>query len=66
MMHASAQDATIMNMMTICSRAACSTSAPPRIAPDIIPGIAMIPVTLAPIMSFKLVKPGTVRRTSFG
>ena len=45
-MHASALDATSMNMMIICSRAACCTSAPPRIAPDIIPGIAMMPVTL--------------------
>ena len=45
-MHASALDADIMNMMIICSRAACCTSAPPRIAPVIMPGIAIIPITL--------------------
>jgi hypothetical protein len=35
-----------MNMITICSRAACSTSAPPRIAPVIMPGMYMMPTTL--------------------
>lgn len=34
------------NMMTICRRAACSTDAPPRMAPDIVPGMDMIPITL--------------------
>lgn len=36
----------IMNMMTIWSFAACSTEEPPRIAPVIIPGMAIIPSTL--------------------
>ena len=45
-MHASVLDADIMNIMIICSRAACCTSAPPRIAPVIMPGIAIIPITL--------------------
>jgi len=39
-------DAEIMKTMIICSRAACWTEDPPRIAPVIIPGIAMIPSTL--------------------
>lgn len=34
------------NMTTICSRAACWTDAPPRMAPVIVPGIAMMPITL--------------------
>ncbi len=46
MMHDSALDADIMNVITICSRAAWSTSAPPRIAPVIIPGMEMMPITL--------------------
>jgi hypothetical protein len=45
-MHDSALDADIMNMITICSRAACPTSAPPRIAPVIMPGMEMTPTTL--------------------
>ena len=36
----------IMNIMIICSLAACWTEDPPRIAPVIIPGMAMIPRTL--------------------
>jgi hypothetical protein len=36
----------IMNIMIICSIAACCTEEPPRMAPVIIPGIAMIPRTL--------------------
>jgi hypothetical protein len=46
MMHDSTLDADIMNMIIICSRAACATSAPPRIAPVIVPGMAMMPITL--------------------
>jgi hypothetical protein len=46
MMHDSALDADNMNMIIICNRAACATSAPPRIAPVIVPGIEMIPITL--------------------
>ena len=46
MMHESAFEAAIMNVMTICSRAACWTSEPSRIARVIMPGIAMIPITL--------------------
>ena len=42
----SAVQEEIMNMMTICSRAACSTEDPPRIAPVIMPGMAMMPMTL--------------------
>jgi hypothetical protein len=45
-MHESALDADIMNMIIICSRAAWCTSAPPRIAPVIIPGMEMRPITL--------------------
>ena len=36
----------IMNMITICRRAACSTEDPPRIAPVIMPGMEMRPMTL--------------------
>ena len=68
-MHESTVDADIINMMTICSLAACSTSTPPRIAPVIVPGIEMIPITL----SFNYNKPGwdwlkrePSLRTSFG
>ena len=43
---ASTVAAVIMNMMIICSLAAWWTEDPPRIAPVIIPGIAMIPMTL--------------------
>ena len=43
---ASAVDAEIINMMIICSFAACSTEEPPRMAPVIIPGIEMMPMTL--------------------
>lgn len=39
-------DAEIMKTIIICSRAACWTEEPPRIAPVIMPGIAMIPRTL--------------------
>jgi hypothetical protein len=46
MIHESAFEAAIMNMTTICSRAACSTSEPSRIARVIMPGIAMMPITL--------------------
>ena len=46
MIHDNALDAAIMNMIIICNRAACCTSAPPRIAPVIIPGIEMMPKTL--------------------
>ena len=42
----SAVQEEIMNMITICRRAACSTEEPPRIAPVIMPGMAMIPMTL--------------------
>lgn len=45
-MHDSALDADIMNMIIICRRAAWCTSAPPRIAPVIMPGMAMRPITL--------------------
>ena len=45
-MAASAVDAEIINMMIICSLAACSTEEPPRMAPVIIPGIEMMPMTL--------------------
>ena len=45
-MDASAVEEEIMNMMTICRRAACSTEEPPRMAPVIMPGIAMMPITL--------------------
>ena len=45
-MDARAVLAEIMNMMTICKRAACSTDAPPRIAPVIMPGIETMPRTL--------------------
>lgn len=45
-MEASAVDEEIMNMMTICKRAACSTEEPPRMAPVIMPGMAIIPMTL--------------------
>ena len=38
--------AVLMNMMIICSFAAWWTEDPPRMAPVIIPGIAMIPITL--------------------
>jgi len=41
--------AVIMNMMIICSLAAWWTDDPPRIAPVIIPGIAMIPRTLCQV-----------------
>ena len=34
------------NIITICRRAACSTDEPPRMAPDIVPGMAMMPITL--------------------
>jgi len=44
--HESAFDAEIMNTMIICSRAACSMSAPSRIARTIMPGTVMIPITL--------------------
>ena len=43
---ASTVEAVIMNMMIICSLAAWWTEDPPRIAPVIIPGIAMIPIVL--------------------
>ncbi|KAF5374501.1 hypothetical protein D9615_009119 [Tricholomella constricta] len=43
---ASAVEEDIMNIMIICSRAACCTDEPPRMAPVIIPGIAIIPRTL--------------------
>ena len=43
---ASAVDAEIINMIIICNFDACSTEEPPRIAPVIIPGIEMIPMTL--------------------
>lgn len=43
----SAVAAEIMNMMTIWSRAACSTEEPPRMAPVIMPGMYTIPSTLA-------------------
>jgi hypothetical protein len=46
MMHDSTVDADIMNVIIICSRAAWLTSAPPRIAPVIIPGMEMMPITL--------------------
>lgn len=36
----------IMNVIIICNIAACWTEEPPRIAPVIIPGIAMMPITL--------------------
>lgn len=39
-------DAEFMNITIICSRAACSTGAPARMAPVIIPGIEMIPMIL--------------------
>ena len=42
--HESAFDSEIMNIMIICSRAACSTSVPSRIACIIMPGIVMMPV----------------------
>jgi hypothetical protein len=45
-MHASVLDADIMKMIIICRRAAWCTSAPPRIAPVIIPGMEMRPITL--------------------
>ena len=43
---AKAVDEDIMNMITIWSFAAWSTDEPPRIAPVIMPGIAIIPSTL--------------------
>ena len=43
---ASAVDAEIMNVIIICNIAACWTEEPPRMAPVIMPGIAMIPITL--------------------
>ena len=43
---ASTMLAVIMNIMIICSLAAWWTEDPPRIAPVIIPGIVMIPMTL--------------------
>ena len=43
---ASTVEAAIMNMMIICSLAAWWTEDPPRMAPVIIPGIEMIPMTL--------------------
>ena len=43
---ASTMLAVIMNMMIICSLAAWWTEDPPRMAPVIIPGMAMIPMTL--------------------
>ena len=43
---ASTVEDVIMNMMIICNLAACWTEAPPRIVPVIVPGIAMIPMTL--------------------
>ena len=45
-MDASAVADDVMNMMTICSFAACPTEDPARSAPVIIPGIATIPMTL--------------------
>ena len=38
--------AVIMNKMIICSFVACGTEDPPRMVPVIVPGIAMMPVTL--------------------
>ena len=38
--------AVIINMMIICSLAACCTEEPPKIAPVIMPGMAIIPMTL--------------------
>jgi hypothetical protein len=46
MIHESAFEEEIMNMMIICNHVACSTSEPSRIARIIIPGIAMMPITL--------------------
>ena len=45
-MLANTLDADIINMIIICRRAAGSTSAPPRIAPVIVPGMEMMPITL--------------------
>jgi hypothetical protein len=45
-MHANTLDADIMNMIIICRRAAGSTSAPPKIAPVIVPGMEIMPITL--------------------
>jgi hypothetical protein len=51
MMHASTLDADIINMIIICSRAAWPTSAPPSIAPVIIPGMEIMPITLGSAIS---------------
>ena len=61
----SAVEEEIMNMMTICRRAACSTEDPPRMAPVIMPGIAMIPITLRVGVRGILAGMGA-ERTSFG
>jgi hypothetical protein len=45
-MDASVVLAVIMNMMIICSFAACWTEEPPKMAPVIMPGMAIIPSTL--------------------
>lgn len=39
-------EAEIMNMMIICSFAACDTEEPPRMAPVIMPGMDIMPMTL--------------------
>jgi hypothetical protein len=44
-------EAVIINMMIICRRAACATSAPPRMAPVIMPGIEIMPSTLNELRS---------------
>lgn len=46
MIQTSALEAEIMNMMIICSFTACEIDDPPRMAPVIMPGMAMIPMTL--------------------
>lgn len=37
--------------MTICRRAACSTEEPPRMAPVIVPGMDIIPITLSNVLN---------------
>ena len=47
--------AVIMNMIIICNLAAWCTDEPPRIAPVIMPGMAIMPRTLETKMRYKVI-----------
>lgn len=59
-------EAEFINMTIICNRAACSTGAPARIAPVIIPGIEIMPIMLQTEPLSEFLEVGATMHTSYG